>query len=312
LLPPSVEVVDQTFSKSLIDPFLKLFGHIPRYLAPDSVHFCVENDCLLGGNGRELIQYQSSLATFSVSRAITDLFAGSFTGNSTLTTLTFEDHSRISRFSVYCFFNCPHLRSVHIPNSIRVIEAHCFEKCSELSEVTFEPSSSIHTIESSAFSGCALLATFNVPSSVVILGESVFSRCSLLSSVQFEAPSHLANIHRNLFSGCDLLDTIHLPDSLQTIDDSAFSRSGVTFVDGADCVTSEFFVVRLGRIFHCFRAPSSLTIPPTVREIGASAFSRVNSIVELKFSQGLVRIGASAFSDCLSAVARSHRGTGIL
>jgi hypothetical protein len=81
-LPPSVEVIDQTISE--------YSKHIPRYFAPDSLHFCSGKGCLLLSNGRELIQYHGSSTTFCVNDNITTLFYGNFLGNSTLTTLTFD------------------------------------------------------------------------------------------------------------------------------------------------------------------------------------------------------------------------------
>jgi hypothetical protein len=150
----------------------------------------VENDCLT--NGRELIQYQGQSQTFCVHGTITALFTGSFLGNSTLTTLTFEPEFRLKCLPNHCFSHCTKLRSVCIPKSVRVIGKHCFDRCSELTDVTFESPSTIHTIKCQAFSECALLTDFRVPSSVSALGESVFCLCSEMSSVIFETPSHLS------------------------------------------------------------------------------------------------------------------------
>jgi hypothetical protein len=212
VLPPSVEIIDQTFSEST--------EHIPRYSAPDNLHFFVEHDCLT--NGRDLIQYQGSSETFCVNRDLTALFPGSFLGNSTLTTITFECESRLKGLPDYCFYRCTRLHSVHIPKSVRVIGEHSFTNCSELAKVTFASPSTIHTIKSYVFSYCALLTDFRVPSSVSTIGSSVFSGCSGLSSLTFETPSHLSRIPSSVFLGCPLLKTLSLPDSLMTIDESAF------------------------------------------------------------------------------------------
>jgi hypothetical protein len=185
-LPPSIEVIDQTF--------LEPSAHIPRYFAPGNLHFCMKDDCFLLANGRELIQYRGSLQTFCVNRDITALFRGSFLGNSTLTTLTFEPQSRLKSLSANCFSLCKKLRSVSIPKSVRVIGEYCFEGCSELMEVSFESPSTIHTIKRSAFSNCVLLTDFIVPASVLTLQFGVFSGCSGLSSVTFEAPSQVTDI----------------------------------------------------------------------------------------------------------------------
>jgi hypothetical protein len=51
LLSPSVEVIDPILS------FLFFFP-LPHWSADDISHFCVENDCFISANGRQLIQYQ--------------------------------------------------------------------------------------------------------------------------------------------------------------------------------------------------------------------------------------------------------------
>jgi hypothetical protein len=51
VLPPSIEVIDPALSHFIT--------HIPHYSAPDNFDFCVEDDCLLGANGRQLVQYQA-------------------------------------------------------------------------------------------------------------------------------------------------------------------------------------------------------------------------------------------------------------
>jgi hypothetical protein len=44
--------------------------------------------------------------------------------------------------------------------------------------------------------------------------------------------------------------------------------------------------------------PSSIRIPGIVHEIGARAFSHQDSLIDLSFEEGTVRIGVSAFYSC--------------
>jgi hypothetical protein len=288
ILPPSIEVIDQT----VCEPS----EYIPCYFAPDNLHCYVENNCLT--NGRELFQYQGSSKTLCVSHNITALLAESFLGNSTLTTLTFEAESRVTRLPGQCFSHCIKLSSVCIPKSVRVIGEHCFDNCSGLTLVTFESPSTLHTIKSWAFTFCRLLANFRVPSSVLTLEGYVFWGCLKLSSVTFDAPSRITHIPRQVFYGCHTLKTLHLPDSVTTVDGSAFELSGVASVASANFLMCEFLFVHCETVVRCFGEPSSIVIPSTVREIAQSAFSSIESIQDLSFEEGVVRIGRSAFSDC--------------
>jgi hypothetical protein len=60
----------------------------------------------------------------------------------------------------------------------------------------------------------------------------------------------------------------------------------------------ESLFVHFQTVVHCFGEPRSIVIPSTVREIGEEAFARISFIEDLSFEEGLVRIGAGAFSSC--------------
>jgi hypothetical protein len=289
-LPPSVEVIDPSLWSDI--------AYIPHYSARDSSHFCVENDCLLGANGRQLIQYHDSSPTFCVGENIAFLSAGSFMLSKRLTTLVFDSQSRVQRLPAFCFLKSVRLCSVQVPKSVRVICEHCFEKCSELAKVAFESPPAIRTIESEAFCNCRRLASFTVPSSVSTLGDSVFSGCSGLLLVIFEPQSHLTEIPDQLFQGCHLLKTLQLPDSVIKIARSAFADSGVTSLTGADCMMHMSVLIRHGMTLHCFGSPSKVTIPSTVRKIADCQFTNTFSIVDLSFEEGLEHIGRKAFQGC--------------
>jgi hypothetical protein len=282
-LPSSVEVIYSKFSRSSFE--------LPHYFVIDGPHFCEANDCLLRTNGRELIQYHGSSPTFCVSSDISVLAGVSFIRNSSLTKLTFEPQSRVTRFPMSGFCYCRELRSVQIPKSVLVICRSCFYQCSQLAEVAFESPAAIHTIKSRAFCCCRSLATFVVPSSVLTLGDSVFESCSELSSVIFEAPSHLTTIPTQLFQWCSRLTTLSLPDSVETISGSAFASCGITSVSGGCCKMFGSLLVRLGTVVSCCGSPSSIRVPGTVREIGKDAFSDLYSLNDLSFEEGTVRIG---------------------
>jgi hypothetical protein len=57
-------------------------------------------------------------------------------------------------------------------------------------------------------------------------------------------------------------------------------------------------VVGLGKLFCCLGKQWRLRIPGIVREIGDSAFSDLNSLRDLSFEEGILKVGGSAFSGC--------------
>jgi hypothetical protein len=116
--------------------------------------------------------------------------------------------------------------------------------------------------------------------------------------VTFDTPSQLTTIPDCLFSGCKCLKTLTLPDSITAIAASAFRKSGVTSIIGSDWTIIAGLVVRLGKVFCCLGTPSSIRIPGSVREIGHYAFAYRDSLIDLSFEEGILKIGVSAFRGC--------------
>jgi hypothetical protein len=71
--------------------------------------------------------------------------------------------------------------------------------------------------------------------------------------------------------------------------------SGVTSVTGADCAICNSLLIHRGTILHRFGSPSQLVIPSSVREIEERQFESASSLVDLRFDEGVVSIGTSAF-----------------
>jgi hypothetical protein len=294
-LSPSVEVIDPTVCE--------ISAHIHQYCVVDNRHFFVENDCLLGTNAHELIQYQSASQMFYVGSDISLLSGASFMSNSTIETIIFEAESRLRNLPAFGFFCCTELRRVEIPKCVRVIGENCFAGCCVLTEVIFESPPVIHTIESEAFTRCSLLASFIVPSSVSTLGNSVFYKCLELSTVLFDTPSHLTHIPDFLFRRCARLTSLVLPDSVITISGSAFADSGIASVSGSNYFMYDSLLLNMVTIVYCFGKPRSIKIPSGVRQIGERAFANVDSLMHLTFEDGVVCIGPRAFDSCTAVQA---------
>jgi hypothetical protein len=79
---------------------------------------------------------------------------------------------------------------------------------------------------------------------------------------------------------------------------SAFHSSGVTSIIASGWTTTDGLVMRLGKVFCCLGEPSSIRIPGTVREIGDKVFSENHRLLDLSFEEGILKIGADAFSEC--------------
>ena len=115
------------------------------------------------------------------------------------------------------------IKSVTIPDSVKIIGDNAFKNCTALEEVRF--GKNVTEISAYAFNGCTALKKIEIPDGVMMLGEYAFADCTSLSCVHLG--SGLKRIYSGTFIGCKALKNITLPESLIDVNLHAFLKSGV-------------------------------------------------------------------------------------
>ena len=77
------------------------------------------------------------------------------------------------------------LKSVTIPESVKVIGWHAFGGCISLKSITIPES--VKGIGEDAFEGCESLTSIIIPEGVECIGAEDFYRCELLTNITFQA-----------------------------------------------------------------------------------------------------------------------------
>lgn len=100
------------------------------------------------------------------------------------------------------------IKSVHMPESVTVVEEYAFSECRNLTDIHL--SSKLNTIADGAFKGCISLKKVNLPCNIQQLGNCVFDGCISLKTV--ELPKSLKSIGLLLFAHTEL-DSISISRS---------------------------------------------------------------------------------------------------
>ena len=166
----------------------------------------------------------------------------------------------------------------------------------------------------STFSDQSSLTSVKIPNSITSIGSDAFAYCSSLSTIQF--PSNLISIGDGAFEECSALTSISIPNSVTYIGYSAFRDTGWynaqpfgllyidnCLVDYKGALNGNYIVddgTRLiaSRIFGMCGGLYSITIPNSVKHIGAGAFSECRGLAYANLPSGLTDIEERLFGDC--------------
>lgn len=132
------------------------------------------------------------------------------------------------------FMNCYGLKSIYIPNTLKLIGDNAFSGCGSLTEITLPDG--VTAIGGSAFNWCSSLSTVAIPNSVKKLGAYAFANCSVLSQVRIG--SSVEVIDASTFQNCKGVLEVGIPNSVRRVGFGAFDGcSGLAKVTISESVT---------------------------------------------------------------------------
>ena len=269
----------------------------------------IPDSCFNGIDVRDSIQFSNEIesleigasafrgaeiTSFNFSYAITSIGIYAFADCIKLTGITVDDNCRIKSLPEGVFYNCTALESFEVPSSVETVDKNIFSGCTNLKSISFKEGCAIEEISESAFSGMSSLESFEVPDSVRIIGKSAFEGCSNLASVTFADTSNLEEIGEKAFYQTGALTSITIPKSVVIIGADAFNNSGLcelSFEAGSHLGTIG------NRAFNCCKI-ETLTLPESLKSLGASSFLNCTSLVSVQLPTNLETMGNSAFAEC--------------
>ena len=176
------------------------------------------------------------------------------------------------------FYDCPFSGDLVIPDSVTMIGIQAFY-CRPYylpeTQGTLTLGKNLRTIGESAFCESRYTGSLTIPDSVVEIGERAFCDCGNLNGT-LTLGKNLRTIGKKAFSGCAFTGSLTIPEGITEIAIGTFS----SLYQSSGMFTGK------------------LTLPSTLKTIGASAFSYTDFSGELLIPDGVTSIGANAFKEC--------------
>lgn len=277
------------------------------------------------GNDYPWMDYRDSIQTIVIGDQITQIGRYAFTGTA-CSTIKFGKNVR--SIGERAFLECRNLNGdLTLPDSVQIVGNNAFSECTGLTG-TLTLGSSLQTIGAGAFYDCSFSGNLVIPDSVTSIGRYAFySRPYLRPETQgtltlgrnlrtigefaflesrytgsLTIPDSVVEIGERAFYQCENLNgTLTLGRSLRTIGKEAFYwcafTGSLTIPEGvaeiADGAFSSLHQFNRDGMFN-----GTLTLPSTLKTIGAEAFAYTDFSGELLILDGVTSIGANAFAKC--------------
>ena len=189
--------------------------------------FCLS----LAACGAEGKEYTKGLK-FTLNEEKTEYAVTAYTGSDTQVVIP-EGYKGLPVTAIgdEAFFNCSHVESVTIPQSVTSIGANAFSNCDGLETVALPDG--LTAIGEEAFSSCDKLNNLVLPEGIKSVGKGAFWFCTALETV--EIPESLTAIEAKAFSSCTSLKKVFIPESVKSIGEEAFfgcSKLAIAYYEG--------------------------------------------------------------------------------
>ena len=191
------------------------------------------------------------------------------------------------------------IEEITVPDTIKNLGASAFSWCTALKKVKL--SSAITEIPDNTFYTCRSLESITIPNAVKKIGDQAFYDCTNLLTVT--GGNKLEKIGTHAFKDCTKLKNITLSSSIKEAGSSIFD--GCTSLKTAGPTGGDYnikfgFTETIPDYLFADSEIEEITVPDTIKNLGASAFSWCTALKKVKLSSAITEIPDNTFYTCRS------------
>ena len=262
--------------------------------------FINDNGCAVYTDGDEkiVVDYVGTETSVTIPSYITQIYPRAFQATS-IRSIVIPDSVKL--IGDYAFKGSRDLTDVIIPDSVETIEKGAFRGCSSLR--TAQLGSAVKVIGDFAFDDCTSLTTVNIPDGVTVINEQTFMSCASLPFIKI--PDSVTEIKSGAFWGCKNLASIELGSGVVNIEEPVFSwcKNLQKIIVSDDNISYKSIDGNLyskdGKNLFRYAIGKNATdfvIPESVQRIGEGAFSSC-TLTNVVFHSNITTIDAFAFEE---------------
>lgn len=204
----------------------------------------------------------------------------------------------------YRHYNKRIIRSVTIPDTVKIIGGSAFGCCSELTSVVIP--NSVTYIGNRAFNFCSF-KTINIPGSVECIENGAFQYCRSLTTVKIGEGVKV--IKEQAFQGCTSLESISLPDSLERVEGVLTFQDTPWYAKLEENNSGKLIYIGKTLYHKNYCSDRVINIRDDTVYINEGAFSYNHWVNVVRIPKSVLMIGKSAFYGCDSLTDVYYTGT---
>lgn len=204
----------------------------------------------------------------------------------------------------YRHYNKRIIRSVTIPDTVKIIGGSAFGCCSELTSVVIP--NSVTYIGNRAFNFCSF-KTINIPGSVECIENGAFQYCRSLTTVKIGEGVKV--IKEQAFQGCTSLESISLPDSLERVEGVLTFQDTPWYAKLKENNSGKLIYIGKTLYHKNYCSDRVINIRDDTVYINEGAFSYNHWVNVVRIPKSVLMIGKSAFYGCDSLTDVYYTGT---